>query len=246
MSRSIDITAVITGHREGVMAGVSIRSFLDCIDFAKTRGVSVEVLGVLDRPDRKTRDVFSALSELGHRVIELDFGDQGQARNCAVERSSGKYVAFLDGDDLWSLNWLVEALKVCEDSPGKVICHPEYNWFFDQNSNVLLMTDDRDPFYQENFLRFANYWDALCLAPRQAHLDAPYCARDVAGGFAYEDWHWNCETVSLGYRHWVATDTIHFKRRRKDSQTLRASAAKVLQKRTRLLDYGWQRDRKKV
>lgn len=233
----IDVTAIITVHREGAMAGISHRSLMDAIAHARSHGIVVEALAMMDDPDDFTRAMFADGEDL--RVEEVCFKDQGKVRNHAVELASGQYVAFLDGDDLWSENWLTEGVKACRAGANGVIVHPEFNWFFESNRNIFIHTDQLDPAFDPAVLRFANYWDALCVAPRQVYLHHPFADRDVPGGFAYEDWHWNCETVASGFVHRVAPGTIHFKRRRLSSQTIHASSQKCLTPDHRLLNYEW-------
>lgn len=232
-----DISIVLTAHREGPMAGISLSSMLQAAALANEAGLSTELLVVLDDPDELTKIVFEDLAQ--DRVKEVSFKDQGKVRNFAAMQCTGRYIAFLDGDDLWSENWLVAAYAECELSPRRFICHPAINWFFNSNNNIFVHADQRDHAFDVDFLRFANYWDALCLAPREAYLKFPYSDRLVAEGIAYEDWHWNCETLAAGYIHVVAADTIHFKRRREGSQTLNASAQKCLMPMNRFLRYDW-------
>lgn len=236
---TVDITAVITGHREGLMAGASLTTFRAAIDRAESSGLTVETVVMLDRPDTDTAAVLGAARDWGAEVVELDLGDQGRVRNHASEAAAGRYVAFLDADDHWSENWLVEAHQTCHEGGDGVIAHPEVNWFFGGFNHVFFHADVRDPGFDPAHLRHANYWDALCLAPRAAYVDHPYASRDVAGGFAYEDWHWNMETLAAGYAHHVARGTLHFKRRREGSQTVQASAAQVLTRMSPLLDFAW-------
>lgn len=233
-----DITVVITAHREGLLAGMSLTSCLDAIAMAERDGLSIEKLLILDCANDETKAVFEDAHSLGFAKIETDFGDQGQARNLAVQQAKGRYIAFLDADDLWGYNWLVEAYTLCVDRP-RIIAHPEYNWFFEGSNNILVKADQESNEYTNEFLRFGNYWDALCLAPRQAYLDVPYYDRDVKGGFAYEDWFWNCVTIEKGYIHKSVPNTVHFKRRRQGSQTLEASKNKTLTRMTDIFDYSW-------
>lgn len=229
-----DLSAILTAHHEGPLAGVALRSLLCAVDRARGAGLDVEVLVVLDDPDDLTRDVLADGESRGWRVDTVSFGDQGLVRNHAVGLSHGAYVAFLDGDDLWSENWLLEAHALCETDPGRVIAHPEIDWFFGANNNVFFHVDQTDPEFDPHFLRVGNYWDALCLAPRRAYEDHPFAERAVAEGFAYEDWHWNFDTLDAGYLHRVAAGTVHFKRRRPDSQTMVASTSKTLTRLHRL------------
>ncbi len=234
-----DISAILTAHHEGALAGMSLHSLLDAVARAEESGLKCEILIVLDRPDAPTAEMFAEAESRGWRVHEVDFGDQGKTRNHAVTLSKGRYIAFLDGDDLWSENWLVEAYRMCETDPGRIIAHPEVDWFFQENNNLFFHVDQTDPAFDPSVLRFVNCWDALCMAPREAHERFPYCDRDIDTGFAFEDWQWNCETLEAGYVHRVVPDTIHFKRRRKNSQTMKASARKALVRRTALFSYDW-------
>lgn len=224
----MDISVILTAHREGPMAGVTIRSATAAVEAAQADGLDVEILVVMDNPDEATVEAFEDVEDLGWSMETVNFKDQGMVRNHAVTRSNGQYIAFLDGDDLWSENWLVEAYRVVAAHPGRTIAHPEVNWFFQGSNNLFFHADQMEAAFEANFLRFGNYWDALCLAPRVAYTDFPYAQRALLDGYAYEDWQWNIDTMEAGFVHRVAIDTIHFKRRRAESQTLQASRRKTL------------------
>lgn len=233
---TFNISAIITAHEEALMAGMSLRSFLDAVDYAQNRGLVVEKMIILDKANEPTIELFSEAESLGFKLYQTDYGDQGKVRNFAVERSQGSAVAFLDADDLWGYNWLSSAYELMLQDE-RYIVHPEFNWFFEGSNNTLVKIDQEDKYYNQEFLRAANYWDALCLANREVYLESPYCERDVKAGFAYEDWYWNCETVSKGYIHKVVPETIHFKRRRASSQTIEASKNKTLMRMNDILLY---------
>jgi glycosyltransferase involved in cell wall biosynthesis len=234
-----DLTVVITAHREAAMAGVTVRSASVAVQRAVAAGLEVERLLLLDNPDRPTQELLAGAVGLGWQLHEVSFADQGLVRNHATALSSGRYLAFLDGDDLWSENWLTAAYEVCESDPGRVIAHPEVDWFFGSNNNLFFHMDQQDADFDPMFLRVGNYWDALCMAPREAHALHPYSKRAIADGLAYEDWLWNVETMDAGFVHRVVEDTIHFKRRRGSSQTLTASANKSLTRPHPFFTYAW-------
>ena len=240
-----DIAAIITAHGEGVMAGISFRSLLDSVAVGRDAGLDIEILVMLDNADVATQRAFAEAGRHGARVERVAYADQGLVRNHAVELTTAEYVAFLDADDLWSANWLVDGHRMCADDAGRTIAHPELNWFFGNQQNLYFLPDQDDPAWDPAFLRVANPWDALCLAPRAAHLSHPYSRRAVAAGYAYEDWHWNQETVLGGYVHRVVPETIHFKRRRGESQFVTARTRQVLTRPSELHDYEWwsERDR---
>ncbi|MEY8120388.1 glycosyltransferase family A protein [Falsihalocynthiibacter sp. BN13B15] len=233
-----DLTCIITGHREGHIAVASLRSFWAAIEAARAAGFKVEPLLCLDRPDTRTEQLFHSYKQDAVAVDVYDVADQGKVRNGAVAKANGKYCAFLDADDLWSENWLVEALTFLKNSPKTHIAHPEYNYFFESQATIFTHVDQESPDFRLEVLRVANYWDALCVCPTKIYREIPFCDRDMTGGYAFEDWHWNCETVAAGYIHKVVPKTVLFKRRQESSQTVKAAANKSLTRRHPLLDYG--------
>jgi len=234
-----DVTAIITAHAEGPLVGLSLRSMLDAVDHARAAGATVELLAVLDNPDAATREAFAEAAGHGFRLVETSYADQGRVRNEAVGEATGEHVAFLDGDDLWSENWLTDALAVCRTDPGRVIAHPELDWIFDGSSMLAFFPDQLDPAFEPASLRVANAWDALCVAPIEAYRDHPFSRRAIADGYAFEDWHWNMETLASGYVHRLVPETVHFKRRRAGSQFTQARANRSLPRATDLLSYAW-------
>src|SRR6185503_3528769 len=74
-----------------------------------------------------------------------------------------------------------------------------------------------DALFSPHFFYFLNYYDALCMSPRVAHLEIPYASRDIIDGFGHEDWQWSIETMAAGWSHVIIRNTIVFKRRRDSS-----------------------------
>lgn len=219
-----DITAILTAHSETVLAGPSMQSADAAIAAAEAAGFTVERLIGLDNATDACRAFFEQDAFAAWRRVEMAFKDQGKARNALAREAAGRWIAFLDADDLWSENWLAEAARhLAEAGEAKVIVHPELNWIFEKQASILAKTPQDDPLMLPHYLYFANYYDALAMAPRAAHVDHPYADRDLGAGFALEDLQWNIETMAAGWRHVVATDTIIFKRRREMSQNIRAS-----------------------
>lgn len=232
-----DITAIVTAHDEGDLARPALASMRAAVATARSAGLQVDCLAVLDACDEATRAVFAA--EPGLTVVEVAYADHGLTRNDAVIRAAGGYVAFLDADDLWSRNWLTAAYDACAADPGRVIAHPMVDWVFGEENYRGFQPDQTDPAWSGASLRVANPWDQLCMAPRQVHLDHPYRRRDLEAGFAYLDWSWNLETVAAGLVHRSVPGTIHFKRRRAASRWAEAKARHSLPFPSPLHDYDW-------
>ncbi len=223
------ISTIITTHAEGKLIIKSIDSCNAAVDKLNPSKTQVEKLIVMDRPNMETREiVHEHCSSNEFEILEVNFGDQGQVRNHLVSRSKGDYIAFLDGDDLWSENWLKASfdLAVSESSPAVIF--PEFNWFFEGSNNILCQIDSSRPWYDHESLRVVNLWDALCFCPREVYLKIPFAKRDITGGYAYEDWNWNRRVLEAGISQKIATDTIIFKRRRAGSQGAHAEKRNVI------------------
>lgn len=221
MPKSIELSIVLTAHREGIVSGATGRSASAALAaFKRDVGKPVEKILVLDRADDLTGSILEETFK-PDRVIKSDAGDPGQARNRGVEAAKGKYLCFLDGDDLWSVNWLVEAHRLVEKRPDAV-AHSQCNIVFGGDNNIWWHIDSEGALYDPKYLEWANYWDAMSFARTQIYRDFPFRRNDLDIGFAHEDWHWNCSTIAAGIAHKPAPNTIHFKRRRRGSVSARA------------------------
>ena len=220
----MDITAVMTVHREGRLLVPSLRSFQAAIAAARAASLTVEAYIIADRSDAKTLALIASLNT-GIEVVETDWGDLGQARNTAVKLALCRYVAFLDADDLWGTDWLVEAWTQ-RPADDNFVAHPQW-WVAFSTDNVQLKLIEhvgtQDPRYDPNWLVQYNIWTALCFAPRQVLLDHPY--RGGEPGIGYEDWRFNADTAAAGIPHVAIPDTIHWVRKRSGSLSKALCAA---------------------
>ncbi|WP_183093438.1 glycosyltransferase [Nocardioides stalactiti] len=215
-----DLSVVVTAHSETVVCGPTMRSADLAVAAARDRGYSVETIIALDGATEETKAYF-AQSRFDHwQRWEFAEGDLGRVRNAAVGRSEGRYLAFLDADDLFSENWLAEgvgALQSAEQEGRRVIAHPELNVMFDGGNSVLVHIDQSSPLFTPHFAYLRNYHDSLCLTPREAHVAIPYTSRDIPNGLSFQDWQFSIETMAAGWEHVLVRDTIIFKRRRDTS-----------------------------
>lgn len=215
-----DVTVVVTAHSESAVCGPTMRSAEAAIAAARDRGLAVEQVICLDAPAETTLRYFHQSRFDGWQRREFDVRDLGKVRNAVLPETTGRHVAFLDADDLFSENWLVEgvaALDAAAERGERVIAHPEVNVIFDAASRVLVNLDQDDPLFTPHYLYVRNFYDALCLAPREAYLEVPYRLNDLDQGLAFEDFTFAIETMSAGWKHRVVPGTIIFKRRRDDS-----------------------------
>ncbi|KHD10227.1 glycosyl transferase [Candidatus Thiomargarita nelsonii] len=77
----------------------------------------IEVIVVIDGPDKTTREVLASINDSRLKVIELPIKVRGAAaRNAGVAESQGEWVALLDDDDEWLPEKLARQLKVAQQS----------------------------------------------------------------------------------------------------------------------------------
>lgn len=216
----LDISVIVTAHNETVVTGPTMIAANAAVATAIDDGYSVEKIVALDAATDATRCCFTNPTYSDWKVVELKERDVGRARNRIVRMCRGRYVAFIDADDLVSDNWLSSGAKVLDsasEAGDRVIVHPEVNWIFDGERYILPTIPQEWPIFSPALFYFVNYYDALSLAPREVHLSIPYVSRDIPNGLSYQDYQFAIETIEQGWKHRIASDTIIFKRRRDSS-----------------------------
>lgn len=232
---TVDLALVVTGHDETVVAGPTMHSADLAVAAARATGVTVRPIIALDAATEATAAYFGQpLFDHWERQVHHE-GDLGRVRNRVVQELDCRYVAFLDADDLFSENWLAEGVAALDalaaEGETRVVAHPELNVVFDGVRTVQVSLDQRSPLFTPHYLYLRHYYDSLCLAPREAHLEHPYVSRDVPNGLSYQDFHFTIETLESGWRHLAVRDTIIFKRRRDFSLVTESTARKSVVRR---------------
>ena len=81
-----------------------------------------EIVVVNDGSTDNTLEVLQGISDPRLRVITRENGGECAARNQGFREARGKYVSFLDSDDVWLENHLEQAQRFMD-------AHPECKWF---------------------------------------------------------------------------------------------------------------------
>ena len=206
---SFDITAILCLHREEYLCKPTISSINRAKFFAEKTGTKVEVVVVFDKSDELTLKFAKSILDPDWKVFLVDFGDPGAARNFAVTKSSGKLVAFLDGDDLWGENWLANCVAAAKRASKPVVWHPEVNIYFGLATHVFYHIDMESPEFDLLDLCFGNLWTALACAERDLLLEVPIPPTDHLNQIGHEDWGWNLQVIERGVIHKTVPGTGH-------------------------------------
>lgn len=226
------ISAVVTFHNEGLLAHKALLGLERVRSYAEARGISVELVTVLDCADTETERVVKSSSVLrgSDQVMTVSNGDVGASRNSGIAIARGSYIGIFDGDDYYSNNWLHQALAVADKKGGELIVHPEYTITFGTDHNVSVVWDmDDNKKYSLSSCFSVHPWVSCSFGKKEIYLRYPYHRTDpIKTGFGYEDWHWNLELVSQGVRHVTAKETALFYRRKAISMLTKMDSIEVI------------------
>jgi hypothetical protein len=206
----VHITLVITAHREGAAIEPSLRCAARCVQRARESGLDVEVILTLDRADSETREHVHRLAAPDWTIVSIDVGDVAIARNHATSLALGRWIAFLDADDLFDSDWLCAAYAAASAESRLTVWHPQINLYFQNNPRLWQQADMDDPAVKIDGLICSDYWTSLCFAPRSLLLAVPYSPNDFERGIGYEDWAWIRDVIAHGAHHKVVPGTVHF------------------------------------
>ena len=229
--KTCDLTIGITAHTEGVFAHKTMLSVQAAAELLSQHGISYEILVHLDNGDKLTRSVFQAFAKDQHfRLIEAHFGDAGPSRNNLVKNSKGKFISFLDADDLISSNWLYQAYQKLNHTQSPIIVHPEYNLTFGigvEQQIIWRQTNSYNDVTDAFLAVGVNRWTSCSMAPRAVYLSTPF--PESGHGYGNEDYWFNTELLGKGVRHHIVEDTIQFYRQRPGSRLASANQQCLVQ-----------------
>lgn len=233
----IDVSLLITFHGEGVLAHSTLNSIERCRKYAEAAGIRTEYVWVLDDVNAETLAVLkSHPAWTGNvQIVEVAHRDLGASRNSGIQLARGSAVAILDGDDYFSTNWIERAWYYLKEFGENTILHPEFVVSFGTHAAYCWQVDQAGKYYVQDGLLVNNFWTSWTFAKRSVYLNCPYSTTNPQKtGFGFEDWHWNCESISMGYVHRLAWGSVGFYRRKKVSLVNSTVASNALMPTTNL------------
>jgi GT2 family glycosyltransferase len=136
-------SVITTTYNRANLLGRSISSLLD------QDNQDFELVIVDDGSTDQTQSILRQYSSPRFQVIGFTHNQGiGAARRAGVERACGKWIAFLDADDLWLSEKLAWDMAVLER-------HPEVEILFDNYRNINHMENSSRDGFDQNKLAFA-------------------------------------------------------------------------------------------
>ncbi len=234
----IDLTAVVTAHNEGRIVHKTMRSIFEALGELEKDGKKFEIIVHIDNGDKATINYFKRYeNDKRVRIFRNNFGDLGTSRNFAVQQAKGKVVAFLDGDDLVSNNWYLEAIRLLYASKGEIVVHPEAVLNFGVGvRNVLTIQEDSGRKDEDTVILLGeNRWCSVAAARKETFEKYPY--RKMGDGYGFEDYAFNMDTLVDGVQHKIAKKTVLFYRKSGNSMLDRGNRESVVLPYVKAFDY---------
>jgi hypothetical protein len=213
-----DVSVILIGHDQDVLIHGSIVSAERAAARAHARGLSIELILLLRDPTPALAKWSADRIGISWRVLTSSAQDHGAAHNEAIAASSGRYIAWIDGWDLWSENWIEAAVLAAERAPAAAVWHPEavvrfgQNFFSTQGYALLWQPDGAAGEIDYAALLDEAPYPTGPFAARSLFDEIPFPTEDAARGWADACWWWTCNVAGAGYHHAVVRETFHYQR----------------------------------
>jgi len=204
---AFDISVIVNCSSEGRFIHATTKTIAAAVLQAEEAGLSVEWLFTPENPTEALNQYFQKYLPAKARVVPLTLRDFEEGRNEAVRLASGKWLSLIDGDHLWSPDWLRRAFNFANAFRSRCIAHSELKVYFGKDSYFARNIDQESGEFSVESLFEYNYWNSSTFALREVYLEHAFSICSQPNEL--RDWDWNCKTVAAGLLHKVVPGTIH-------------------------------------
>lgn len=229
MSAKCDISVAIPFHGEGELAGATLASVRQCIDYAIRwyPGLKIELCLGLDNASKLTVKVVESYvrqfgSSASVNVYTVSFGDPALSRNFLIDLCHGRYIQIFDGDDLYSENYLAEMYAVVVSQAKPVVVVPKYMVDFTTSGDNL---DEVHEYWSSTDGRIAltnlysvDLWQSSIFVSSEIFQNTRY--QTNGSDYRYEDYHLMMEIVASSYDVLVADKACRRYRKKAEGSLL--------------------------
>ncbi|MET0735107.1 MAG: glycosyltransferase [Microbacterium sp.] len=226
-----DLSVVVTAHAEDYLLRPTIRAIVDAVDEVIAAGFTAELVFVADNATPIVQREIARWAEdpdLETQVLDVTYGEPGASRNAGIRAARGRFVALCDGDDLFTADLLVSAVRILIERGPRAIVHPRHVLSFGERSLLWEIRSTDDPGLSHRDLLNANLWPSCSVSSREVYLEFPYPELPPGSGYGPEDYYWNVLTATAGIPHLTVHDAVHFYRTRASGGVNNANADTVL------------------
>lgn len=116
---------------------------------------NIEIIIINDGSKEDISDLEKLYNNRSVQFIKKDNGGPASARNLGIEKSSGKYIAFLDSDDIWLEKKLEKQIDYMEKNKS-IWSHHSYEMFWENNGKVKVVDTSnlKGDIYLDCFISF--------------------------------------------------------------------------------------------
>lgn len=222
------LSIIVTAHHEGLIAHKTMRSIERAVRRLDDAEISYEIIVSIDRGNNETVGYFNQYSTLPIIVYQWDHGDLAGSRNSAIKKAKGRFIAFIDADDLMSENWLYNGVQeLLKYTDGSHVAHSAYTIEFEGADAIVKKTGYTNHDQDALLSVFSGRWNSVIIAPRSLLEKCPYAPNSP--GYGYEDWHLSCSFIQHGVKNILIPQTAIFVRRKASgSEWARQKASRSL------------------
>ena len=236
----MDIALNITLHNEGDLLYKTFQSIALNVKALKEEYSELKVQAniSLDCPDEYTKQFFAkskhflaeVVDELRHYTV--DFADLSQSRNYLIDKalaSKVEYIQVYDGDDLFSVKYLLRMYQLALKTNKPVVIEPEFILDMDEWSGlcrtgaIRKLLASNDPHQLATNMYTNNLYQSQIFVSSSIFSKIKYTPGDKR--YRYEDYHILTEMIASGYDISVAPGTMILYRRKLTGSLLADSSS---------------------
>lgn len=211
--RDCTLSIIVTAHHEGLIAHKTMRSIERAVAKLEKAALSYEIIVSIDRGDETTVNYFKNYRGLPITIYQWDHGDLSGSRNSAIAKAHGRFVAFIDADDLMSENWLHDGLQLLlQKTYGKYVAHSAYTIEFEGTDAIVQKTGCTNKDQDILLSVLSGRWNSVIIAPITPLKKFPYAPNSP--GYGYEDWYLSCCLIDNDVKNVLVPETAIFVRRK--------------------------------
>jgi hypothetical protein len=180
---------------------------------AQAAGHAVQSIVAIDPGEAALAEWCQERLDASWEIVACGDSGAGLSEPKVWQHCRGRYLAWTDGRDLWSANWLRDALARVRQHGGA--WHPEVlltysgDHFSNEGRGFRLLTEQDG---ELSSLLAADTLPAGFVCERSILAQWPFPRADAVRGLGDANRWWHCQTAAAGVLHGIVPATFHYRR----------------------------------